>query len=150
MALFRNIWLKDFPSRDVNPKWPSSGIYRSRIFLAEMSTLNGPLQEYFTQGLSKQRGQPEMALYRNISLRDFPGRDANPKWRSLGIYRPGMFLAELPTLNGALQEYIAQLAGTKLAQNFREKWLLPAGKLGRSDCQIGRSYSTKLRHFLSV
>ena len=30
-------------------------------------------------------------------------------------------------------------SGTKLAQNFREKWLLPAGKLGRSDSQIGRS-----------
>ena len=41
-------------------------------------------------------------------------------------------------------------AGTKLAQNFREKWLLPAGKLGRSDSKIGRSYSAKLRHFLSI
>ena len=40
--------------------------------------------------------------------------------------------------------------GTKLAQNFREKWLLPAGKLGRSDSQIGRSYSAKLRHCLSI
>ena len=39
--------------------------------------------------------------------------------------------------------------GTKLAQNFREKWLLLAGQLGRSDSQIGRSYSAKLRHFLS-
>ena len=28
--------------------------------------------------------------------------------------------------------------------------LLPAGKLGRSDSQIGRSYSAKLRHFLSI
>ena len=41
-------------------------------------------------------------------------------------------------------------SGTKLAQNFREKWLLPAGKLGRSDSQKGRSYSAKLRHFLSI
>ena len=32
-------------------------------------------------------------------------------------------------------------SGTKLVQNFREKWLLPAGQLGRSDSQIGRSYS---------
>ena len=40
--------------------------------------------------------------------------------------------------------------GTKLAQNFREKWLLPAGQLGRSDSQIGRSYSAKLRHFLTI
>ena len=28
--------------------------------------------------------------------------------------------------------------------------LLPAGKLGRSDSQIGRSYRAKLRHFLSI
>ena len=40
--------------------------------------------------------------------------------------------------------------GTKLAQNFREKWLLPAGKLGRSDSHIGRSYRAKLQHFLSI
>ena len=40
--------------------------------------------------------------------------------------------------------------GTKLAQNFREKWLLPAGKLGRSDSQIGRSHSAKLRPFMSI
>ena len=40
-------------------------------------------------------------------------------------------------------------SGTKLAQNLREKWLLPAGQLGRSDSQIERSYSAKLRHFLS-
>ena len=40
--------------------------------------------------------------------------------------------------------------GTKLAQNFREKRLLPAGKLGKSDSQIGRSYSAKLQHFLSI
>ena len=42
------------------------------------------------------------------------------------------------------------ITGTKLAQNFREKWLLPAGKLRRSDSQIGRSYNPKLRHFLSI
>ena len=40
-------------------------------------------------------------------------------------------------------------SGTKLAQNFREKWLLPAGKLGRSHSQIGRSYTvhqTRIYH----
>ena len=46
--------------------------------------------------------------------------------------------------------YIGTETGTKLAQNFREKWLLPAGKLRRSDSQIGRSYNPKLRHFLSI
>ena len=29
-------------------------------------------------------------------------------------------------------------------------WALPPVKLGRSDSQIGRSYSAKLQHFLSV
>ena len=48
------------------------------------------------------------------------------------------------------RKHICGYSGTKLAQNFREKWLLPAGKLGRSDCQIGRSYSAKFRYFLSV
>ena len=33
--------------------------------------------------------------------------------------------------------------GFKLGPDSREKWILPAGKLGRGDSQIGRSYSTK-------
>ena len=41
-------------------------------------------------------------------------------------------------------------SGFKLGPDSREKWLLPPVILGRSDCQIGRSYSIKLRHFLSV
>ena len=40
--------------------------------------------------------------------------------------------------------------GFKLGPDSWEKWLLPPGKLGRSDSKIGRSYSTKLRHFQSV
>ena len=48
------------------------------------------------------------------------------------------------------EKIISCLSETKLAQNFREKWLLPAGKVGRSDSQIGRSKSAKLRHFPSI
>ena len=40
--------------------------------------------------------------------------------------------------------------GFKLDPDRREKWLLLLEKLGRSDSQIGRSYSAKLWHFLSI
>ena len=38
-------------------------------------------------------------------------------------------------------------SGFKLGPGSREKWLLPPGKLGRSDSQIGRSYSAKIMTF---
>ena len=50
-----------------------------------------------------------------------------------------------------LESIIASIiTGFKLGPDSREKWLLPPGKIGRSDSQIGRSYSAKLQHFLSV
>ena len=38
----------------------------------------------------------------------------------------------------------------KLGSDSKEKLFLLPGKLGRSNSKIGRSYSAKLRHFLSI
>ena len=43
----------------------------------------------------------------------------------------------------ALENLNTRAAGFKLVHDSREKWLFPPGKLGRSDSQIGRSYSAK-------
>ena len=42
---------------------------------------------------------------------------------------------------------LKETTGFKLGPDSREKSLLPPGKLGRSDSQIGRNYSAKLGIF---
>ena len=80
---------------------------------------------------------------------DIPGMRRRIKVTSYQVQiNQGSNLALSNLLNASRFSKKASLnSGTKLAQNFREKWLLPAGKLGRSESQIGRSYSAKLRHF---
>ena len=48
------------------------------------------------------------------------------------------------------EHYCMVKPGVRLGPDSREKWLLPPGKLGSSDTQIGRSYSAWLRHFWST
>ena len=62
-------------------------------------------------------------------------------------------ISDLPTQNifsmlvETLGPIYTGLAGLRLGQGSREKWLLPPDQIGRSDSQEGRSGSGRLQHF---